>query len=165
MSAFPVHSTSFLFRLLPARRHSMKSESLLFPVSPGTWSLWLSQVFVHSLWSLCYCHWCCLSSAWSSQHWSPCRRLWRLFQDAKLNLLVLLPLLLSHQCHQHSGGWWLFCLQCWQCLHDLLRRLSWSYPEICWRGWVRVDIPVRLQLLFGTSLHAVGCGGFVKMLN
>ena len=25
-------------------------------------------------------------------------------------------------------------------------------PEICWRGWVRVDIPVGLQLLFGTSL-------------
>ena len=25
----------------------------------GTWSLWLSQASVHSLWSLCWCHWCC----------------------------------------------------------------------------------------------------------
>ena len=97
-------------------------------------------------------HWCCLSSAWSSQHWSPCCRLWRLCQDIQLNLPVLLPLLLNHQCHQQSGGWWLFYLQCWQCLCDLLRRLSWSFPEICWRGWVRVDIPVGLQLLFRTSL-------------
>ena len=47
---------------------------------------------------------------------------------------------------------WLFCLQCWQCLRDLLRCLSWSFPEICWRGWVRVGIPVGLQLLSGTSL-------------
>ena len=43
---------------------------------------------------------CCWTSAWSSQHWSPCHRLWRLCQDAQLNLLVLFPLLLSHQCHQ-----------------------------------------------------------------
>ena len=64
-----------------------------------------------------------LSSAWSSQHWSPCRRLWRLCQDAQLNLPALLPLLLSLQCHQQSGGWWLFCFQCWQYLCDLLRRL------------------------------------------
>ena len=74
---------------------------------------------------------CCLSSAWSSWHWSPCRRLWRLCRDAQLSLPVFLPLLLSHQCHQQSGGWWLFCLQYWQCLHDLLRRLLWSFPEIC----------------------------------
>ena len=32
--------------------------------------------------SLCWCHWCCLSSAWSSWHWSPCRRLWRLYRDS-----------------------------------------------------------------------------------
>ena len=32
-------------------------------------------------------------------------RLWRFCQDAQLNLPVLLPLLLSHQCHQLSGGW------------------------------------------------------------
>ena len=77
-------------------------------LSPGIWSLWLSQVSVHSLWSLCWCHWC-LSSAWSSRHWSACRRLWRLCQDAQLNLPVLLPLLLSHQWrhrqHQHWQGW------------------------------------------------------------
>ena len=30
---------------------------------------------------------------------------------------------------------------CWQCLCDLLRRLSWSFLGTCWRGWVRVDIP------------------------
>ena len=39
---------------------------------------WQSQASVHLLWSLCWCHWCYLSPAWSSQHWSPCRRLWRL---------------------------------------------------------------------------------------
>ena len=54
-----------------------------------------------------------------AQLWSPCCRLWRLCQDAQLNLPVLPPLLLSHQCHQQSRGLWLFCLQCWQCLHDL----------------------------------------------
>ena len=31
--------------------------------------------------------------------------LWKLCQDAQLILPVLLPLLLSHQCHQQSGGW------------------------------------------------------------
>ena len=35
---------------------------------------------------------------------------------------------------------------------DLLRHLSWSFPEICWRGWMRVDIPLGLQLLFESSL-------------
>ena len=96
--------------------------------------------------------WRCLSSAWTSRYWSPCRSLWRLCQDVPLILPVLLPLLLSRRCHQQSGDWWLLCFQCWQCLHDLLRRLSRSFPEICWRGWVRVDIPVGLQLLFGISL-------------
>ena len=51
------------------------------------------------------CHWCCLSSAWSSRQGSPCRRLWRLCRDAQLILPVLLPLLLSHRCHQQSGDW------------------------------------------------------------
>ena len=60
---------------------------------------------------LCWCHWCSLSSAWSSQHWSPCRRLWRLCRDTQLILPVFLPLLLGHRCHQQSGDWWLFCLQ------------------------------------------------------
>ena len=44
----------------------------------------------------------CFSSAWSSRHWSPCRRLWRLCQDAQLILTVLLALLLSHRCHQKA---------------------------------------------------------------
>ena len=55
--------------------------------------------------SFCPCHWCCLSSAWSSRHLSPCRRLWRLCRDAQLILIVLPPLLLSHRCHQQSGDW------------------------------------------------------------
>ena len=76
-------------------------------MSPGAWSLWLSQTFVHSLWILYWCYWCCLSWAWSSRHWSPCRRLRRLCRDAQLILPVLLPLLLSHQCHQQSRA----CLQ------------------------------------------------------
>ena len=37
------------------------------------------------LWSLCWCHWCCLSSAWSSRHWSSCRRLWRLLSKRSTN--------------------------------------------------------------------------------
>ena len=77
--------------------------------------------------------------------------LWGLCRITQLILPVLLPPLLSHSCQQ-NGDWWFFCLQCWQCLRDLLRRLSWSFPEICWRAWVRVDIPIELQLLFGTSL-------------
>ena len=52
-----------------------------------------------------------LSSAQSSWHWSPRCRLWRLCRDAQLIFPVLISLLLSHQCHQQSGGWWLFCLQ------------------------------------------------------
>ena len=31
-----------------------------------------------------------------------CHRLWRLCQDAQLNLPLLFPLLLGHQCHQQS---------------------------------------------------------------
>ena len=107
-----------------------------YKLSQGIWSLWLSQASVHVLESLCEGRWCCLSSAWSSRHWSLCRRLWRLCRDAQLILPVLLPLLLSYRCHQQSGDWWLFCLQCWQCLHDLLKRLSWSLEEKCWRGQV-----------------------------
>ena len=44
-------------------------------------------------------------------------------------LPVLVPLLLSHRCHQQSTDWWLFCLKCWHCLLDLLMRLSWSFPK------------------------------------
>ena len=101
---------------------------------------------VHLLWSLCWCQLCCLSSAWSSRHWPPCRRLWRLCRDAQLILPVLLSFLLSQWCHRQSENWRLFCLQCRQCLRDILRRLSWSFQEICCRRWVRVDIPVGLQL-------------------
>ena len=91
---------------------------------------YLLHHFIHSLWLQCWCHWGCLSLALSSQCWSPCRRLWRLCQDTQPNLPVLLPLLPSHRCHQQSGGLRLFSLQCWQCLHDLLRHLSWSFPEM-----------------------------------
>ena len=99
-------------------------------------------------------------------HWSPCHRLGRLCQDTQLNLLVFLPLLLSHQCHQQSRDWWLFCLQCCQCLHDPLRRLSWSFPKICWRGWVRVDIPVGLSCcLEPVSYAAVEEDGKTSMMR
>ena len=36
-------------------------------LSPGTWSLWLSQASVHLLWSLCWCHGC---SFWSTCSYS-----------------------------------------------------------------------------------------------
>ena len=49
---------------------------------------------------------------------------------AQLNLPVLLPFLLSHQCHQQSGGWWLFCLQCW---HSMLFVLLYADGSF----WVR----------------------------
>ena len=70
--------------------------------------------------------------------------LWKLCRDTQLIVPVILLLLLGHQCHQQSRDWWLFCLQCWQCHHDLLRRLSWSFPifndctaaSTLWRmGW------------------------------
>ena len=60
----------------------------------------------------------------SSWHWSWSCGLWRLSQDSQLILPVLPPLLLSHWCHQQSRDWWLFCLQCWQCPHELRRSLS-----------------------------------------
>ena len=121
----------------------LESISGLQPLSDITEPRYLKLVTVSSfcpLTYLCWCHWCCLSSASSSRCWSPCRWLWRLCRDAQLILPALPPVVLSHWCHQQSRDWWLFCLQCWQCLRDLLRHLSWSFPEICWRGWVRVDI-------------------------
>ena len=51
-----------------------------------TWSLWQSQASVLLFWSLCWCHWRCLSSAWSSRNWSPFRSLWRLCRNARLIL-------------------------------------------------------------------------------
>ena len=60
--------------------------------------LWLSQASVHLISVLMPL---ALSSAWSSQHWSPCRRLRRLCRDTKL-ILPVLPLLLGHRCHQQS---------------------------------------------------------------
>ena len=41
--------------------------------------------------NLCWCHRCFMSSAWSSWHWSPCLRLWKLCQDTQV-FLTLLPL-------------------------------------------------------------------------
>ena len=55
-----------------------------------------------------------LSPAWSSWHWSPCQRLWRLCQDAQLNLPVLLPLLLSNQCQQQISCERLVCFTKYQ---------------------------------------------------
>ena len=96
--------------------------------SPCTWSLWLSKAFVRLLCSPCWCSCCCLSSTWSFRHWSPCRRLRRLCRGTPHILPVLLPLLLSHRCHQESGDWWLLSLQWWQCLRDLPRYMPWSFP-------------------------------------
>ena len=95
-----------------------------------------------------------ISILWAVEAWS----------RGSTNLPVLLLLLLSHWCHQHSGHWWLFCLQCWQCLHDLLRYLPWSFPEICWGRWVSVDIPVGFQLLFRTSLQCCCWRGCISGL-
>ena len=84
-------------------------------LSPGIWSLWPSKASVHSLWSLCWCHRCCLSWAWSSQHWSPCPRLWRFCQDAQLNVPVLLPLLLTWKCQTMCTMYHHTVPRQWQC--------------------------------------------------
>ena len=110
---------------------SLGLEPLSVLLSPSSWSSWLSQAFVHLLYSLLTPQ--VLSSAWSSRYWSPCHRLCTLCRDAQL-ILPVLTLLLSHRCHQQSGDWWLLCLQCWRCLCDLLRRLSWSFPECLKEG-------------------------------
>ena len=126
----------------------LESISGLKPSSVTTEPRYLKLVTVSS-----FCPFILIyASAWSSLHWSPCRMLYRLCRGAQLILPLLLPLLLSHRCHEQSGEWWLFCLQCWQCLHDLLRHLSWSFSEIFWRGWLIVDTPVGLQLLYRTSV-------------
>ena len=71
----------------------LESISGLEPLSDNwaqvLWSLWLSQGSVCLFWFPCWCHWCCLSPTWSSQHWYPCHWLWRFCWDAQLNLPVL----------------------------------------------------------------------------
>ena len=95
-------------------------------LSPGTWSLWLSQASVHSLWSLCWCHWCHQLGLLSTDlHAVGCGGVVK-----TLNYICQFFFLSCYQCHQESGGWWLFCLQCRQCLRDLLRRMSRSFLEI-----------------------------------
>ena len=111
----------------------MESISGLEPSSVVTEPRYLKLVTVSSFCPFTFIsvsmQWCYLSSAWFSRHWSPCHRLWRLCRDTQL-ILQILPLLLSHQCHKQSQDWWLFCLQCWQCLHDLLRCVSWHFPDM-----------------------------------
>ena len=60
---------------------------------------------------------------------SPCCRPWNLCRYAQIILPALFPLALNHRCYQQRGDWWLFCLQCWQCLCYPLRRLSRSFSE------------------------------------
>ena len=126
----------------------LESSSVI--TEPRYLKLWLSQASVHSLWSLCWCHWCCLSSAWSSRHWSPCRRLWRLCQDAQLKMPGLLPLLLSHQCHHQSGGWWLF-FQFGLFFTNLLIYLLtlktfWDFPAFRKQSWIKEWRMVKICL-------------------
>ena len=92
-----------------------------------------------------------LSSVWSSWHGSPHRRLWRLCQDAQLILPVLLLLLQSHWCHQQSGDWLWCCPQCSQCLHDLIRHLSWSFPKNVLKRVDESRHPCLIQLVYRYS--------------
>ena len=105
-----VSTMSMLLSSVLSWRVSLARNPRQLQLSPGTWSLWPSQASVHLHWSSSWSQWCFLPSTWSSQHWSPCRRLWRLCWHAQLLLPVLLLLLLSHQYHQQNGVWWLFCL-------------------------------------------------------
>ena len=61
----------------------------------------LSRSSFHLLWSLFWCHWCCLSSTMSSWYWSPFHGLCRDWNSQPI--LTVLPLPLSHQCKQQSG--------------------------------------------------------------
>ena len=119
----PVHSlmlSSHLFLCLPCLLSPFTVPCKMVLARPDERETWQTIAVCISL-----------SSVWSSRHWSPWHRLWRLCRDAQLTLPVLLALMLSHRYHQQSGDWWLLCIQCWQCLHDLLGHLSWSFPEIC----------------------------------
>ena len=40
---------------------------------PNIWSFERFSGSRHWPWCYCWCHWCCWSSIWSSQHWSACR--------------------------------------------------------------------------------------------
>ena len=57
----------------------LESTSGLEPSSVITEPSYLKLVTVSSFCPFtlisCWCRWCCSSSAWSSRHWSPCRRL------------------------------------------------------------------------------------------
>ena len=52
--------------------------------------------------------------------------LWRLCRDTQL-ILPVLPFVLSHQCHQQSRDWLLFCLQYWQCRQHIL--IYWRFKR------------------------------------
>ena len=118
-------------------------------LNPGTWSLWLSQASVHLLWSLCWCHWCCLSMTGSSWHWSPCHRLWRLSRCAA-NFVYFSPAKpLTSSARQRLAI----------VLPPMLTVSSWSSKAsvliLSRNMWKKVDEsrhPVGLQLFFGTSL-------------
>ena len=98
-------------------------------LSPGTWSLWLSQASVCLLWSPCWCRWYChqrgllrtgLHAVGSE---GVCR-------DAQLILPVFLSLLLSHHQPKHANQknkWIMLC-------HCLRVKTVWSNSEYAKRG-------------------------------
>ena len=112
-------------------------------LSPGTWSLWLSQASVHLFWSLCWCHRCCLSSAWSSQHWSPCHRLWRLCRGSL----------------QHTQKWFT-TTSSKSCMLDPIPT---SLVKKCLNDLVPL-VTATINVSF-YRYSPVGCGGFVETLN
>ena len=91
------------------------------------------------------CHWRCLSSVWSSPHWSPSYTLCRFCRDFLLGLLAPALPQLEHLCHQQicniSAAY-----------ANLPGHQTWSVREKCWRGWVTEDILALLRLLFWTIL-------------
>ena len=99
-------------------------------MSTRNWSLWLFQASARLLWSPCWCRWSCLSSKWSSRHWSAYRRRWRLCRDTQL-ILPVLPLLLSIEVIGKAEIWGVWSDWRWCCTSSLLSTKLHAKP--CWR--------------------------------
>ena len=92
----------------------------------GTWSLLQCPTSVFLPLSLSGCH--CLSSVWSSPHWSPSNTLCRFCRDFLLELLAPALPQLEHLCHRQTGNIFAACanlpIMFFQGIrHDLSRKM------------------------------------------
>ena len=78
-------------------------------LSPGTWSLWLSQASVQSLWSLCWCHWCYYNSRCIKINAGPRTLLQSpVFETSNLLLPMYIEMDLAYQRRDNYLGFWHF---------------------------------------------------------